>query len=131
MVSVCFAATNCLDCQRDLLPSRWDVQLTLTWLHMLPRATVPGYRRSVGRVALRLEAGRATCRSRTAHDASAKRKDSTRMGLVSGPGRLDGAKVRRSKGMACPGAWVSPRRGRVTGPDDLGVKARQMSAIIT
>ena len=70
MGSVCFAATNCLDCQRDLLRSQWDVQLTLTWLHMLPRATVPGYRRSVGRVALHLEAGRATCRSRTAQDSS-------------------------------------------------------------
>jgi hypothetical protein len=37
---------------------------------MSPRATLPGSRRSVGRAALRLETGRATCRSRTAQDSS-------------------------------------------------------------
>ena len=47
----------------------------------------------VGRAALRLETGRATCRSRTAQDANAPRYFLTRMGRASRPGRLDGATV--------------------------------------
>ena len=87
-----------------------------------------------GRAALRLETGRATCRSRTAQDPSAPEIFLNARGSCERAGPVGWGKpatLQRNSLSRPPGRrGASPRRGRVAGPEGLGGKARQVSALV-
>jgi hypothetical protein len=88
----------------------------------------------VGRAALRLETGRATCRSRTAQDPNAPEICLNARGSCERAGP-DGwgkpATLQRNSLSRPPGRrGASPRRGRVAGPEVLGGKARKIPDLV-
>ncbi len=89
----------------------------------------------VGRAALRLATGRATCRSRTAQDPSAPEIFLNARGSCERAGPVGWGKpvtIQRNSLSRPPGRrGASPRRGRVAGPEGLGGKARRVPALVT
>ena len=88
----------------------------------------------VCRAALRLETGRATCRSRTAQDPSAPEIFLNARGSCERAGPVGWGKpvtIQRNSLSRPPGRrGASPRRGRVAGLEGLGGKARHVSALV-